>query len=118
MAGPHPECSSKRFRMQLWSRPVRWFSALALVVALQGVGLTETQASVAPVAVSAADGSQATYAGPLSRPDVLHDDMGNDEEEEEAEEYEEDGLLPTGQAEQRAQGLGDKAEAHDEDHDN
>lgn len=114
MAVQQVQCSSKRFHMQLWSRPLRWMSAFALVVALNGVSLADVQASSV---VAVTDGSQVTFAGQLSRLDALHDDMDN-EEEEEAEEYEEDGLLPTGQAEQRAQGLGDKTEARDEDHDN
>jgi hypothetical protein len=49
---------------------------------------------------------------------TVYDDADNEEAEEEEEGGQEDGLLPDGQAEQRGQGLGDKAEGRDEDHDN
>ena len=50
---------------------------------------------------------------------LYDDDEDHDNESlEEEEEGQEDGLLPGGQAEQRSQGLGDKAESKDEDHDN
>lgn len=109
--------SATPFRLLLWSRTLRWVSALALVVALTGLNVTAAQAGSVAERFSATDGSQVTLAGQLSRLDVVQDDM-DDKEAAEDEEYEEDGLLPTGQGEQRAQSLGDKTEAKDEDHDN
>src|SRR6476659_6319093 len=114
----------------------RWASVLALVAGLSGVSVAAAQSGPAGGVVGMtdssallvyADGAAEARAGLLAEESpraiqtaaqpALYDDEDADNDEEEEEE-EEDGLLPTGQAEQRSQGLGDKAEGRDEDHEN
>ena len=116
----------------------RWASVLALVAGLSGVsvaaaqsgpiggvlGTTDSSAMLVPAegvaevraGVSAGESLWAIPAGGQTA--VYDHDGDNEEAEEEEEEGQEDGMLPGGQAEQRSQGLGDKAEARDEDHEN
>ena len=115
----------------------RWASMLALVAGLSGVSVAAAQPGPAGVVsgmtdssalLVSAEGAVETRAGmstweslrslqPASQT-AVYDDGDNEEAEEEEEGGQEDGLLPDGQAEQRVQGLGDKIEADDEDHDN
>jgi hypothetical protein len=120
-------------RQQCLSKPTRFarLGRLAGVFALVA-GLYGLNAVVADAAPDSADGltsyvdlaesSFLAIAGPSEYVDAFNavaaDNDNEDEDNEEAEEFEEDGLLPSGQAEQRAQGLYDKAEAREEDHDN
>jgi hypothetical protein len=97
---------------------------IALVAGLSGVNVAVAQSgptggaigiAEARVGVSIEDSLRAIQ--PAAQPS-FYDDEDADNEEEEIEDGQEDGLLPGGQAEQRAQALGDKAEGRDEDHEN
>ena len=114
----------------------RWASALALVAGLSGVNVAAAQPGSDGNAIGAADGTlmlvQSGGAAEELRTGLssweslraiqtagqagFYEDAEADNEEE--EEGQEDGLLPGGQAEQRSQALGDKAEGRDEDHEN
>ena len=115
-------------------------SALALVVGLSGVNVAAAQSGatgnagatgdVQAVQVGSSEVVEIIVDGESSAVDVravasvplnLNADVkegdGEDEDAEEVEE-EEDGLRPTGQAEQRAQKIGERNETKGEDHDN
>jgi hypothetical protein len=117
--------------------------ALALVIGLSGFGVATAESGSAHVITGPTGQYTTALAGPAGPLEIVvaqpspspmpmpspvpnmapamatDSGMDNDNEaEEEAEEGQADGLFPDGQAEQRAQGLGDKAEARDEDHEN
>ena len=115
----------------------RWASVLALVAGLSGVSVAAAQsgptggvlgATDSSVLLVSAEGVAEARAGfaiedglraiQTAGQAAVYDDADNEEAEEEEEGGQEDGMLPDGQAEQRNQGLGDKAEYRDEDHDN
>jgi hypothetical protein len=105
-------------------------SVLALVAGLSGVNVVTAESPAIGSAVGSADlyGTRATGASfgsgeglraiVTGAPAGLYDDKADNDNEAEEEEGQEDGLLPSGQAEQRAQALGDKAESKEEDHEN
>jgi hypothetical protein len=83
----------------------RWASALVLVVAVTG-------AHVAVAQGAAMDSGLKPVGSVVLAIAADDEDMDN---EEEPEEFEEDGLRPSGQAEQREQKKGEKAETRHED---
>ena len=110
MVAPQQEHASPRTRLTRLMLLGRWASVLAIVAGLSG-------ASVAAADSSFGDEVQAIVSGGQIGKYDDGEDHDNEALEEE-EEGQEDGLLPGGQAEQRAQGLGDKTESKDEDHEN
>jgi hypothetical protein len=115
----------------------RWASVLALVAGLSGVNVAAAQSGPTAGVIGTTDssamlvfaeGAAGAWAGmsvgeslraiQSAGQTAVYDDADNEEAEEEEEEGQEDGLLPGGQAEQRSQALGDKAEGRDEDHEN
>ena len=142
MLAPRQELPSKPARLNRLMRLGRWASVLALVTALSGFGIATADSGSANLLNGSTDQYSTTVAAqltaleglraqPVASPSPMPSpvpvmaapaaaDTGADDEEmeEEEEEGQEDGLLPGGQAEQRSQGLGDKAEARDEDHEN
>jgi hypothetical protein len=132
MVAPRQEQPSKQPRLLMHLGQVA--GALALVIGLSGFGIATAESgstSQHTTALAGASGSLETVvaqpspspmpspAPSMAPPMAAGSSMDNDNEaEEEEEEGQEDGLLPGGQAEQRSQGLGDKAEARDEDHEN
>ena len=111
-------------------RQGRWASVLALVAGLSGVDVAAAESRstgstigsvdlyVAAALSGAFDDGESVRAILSGGQLGLYDEDADNEEMEEEEEGQEDGLLPGGQAEQRVQGLGDKAESRDEDHEN
>jgi hypothetical protein len=113
----------------------RWASVLALVAGLSGVSVAAAQSGPTGGGIGTTDGSAMLVSAdaaveartgmsvgeslraiqPAGQTAVYDEDADNEEEEEE---FEEDGLRPTGQAEQRSQSLYDKGEHKQEDHDN
>ena len=104
----------------------RWVGIVVLVVGLIGFNVAVAQAGTAGPALASQDGAARVvgqsdadkrfalraWSGVLGV--AADDEVDNDNEEEELE-FEEDGLLPSGQAEQRAQKRGEKAETKHED---
>ena len=129
MLAPRQERPSQQTRPFRRIHLGRLASVLALVAGLSGASTAAAESGSAARAfgstdqyttalTAAADFVDALRAIPSGTQPGLYDEDDDNEEAEEEEEGQEDGLLPGGQAEQRVQGLGDKAESRDEDHEN
>src|SRR6185436_19401541 len=117
MLAPRQEQPSKRTRLSRLTQAARWASVMALVAGLSGVSVVTAESPSTGSAVGSTDLYATTESGPSSGlgEDVravltgaqagLYDDAMDNDNEDEEEEGQEDGLLPGGQAEQRAQGL-------------
>lgn len=121
MVARRQECPPNQGRRTILAR---WASVMALVAGLSGVSVAAAQAGPTVSVIGAAD---ARAVAPIEEhlrtiqtvsQSSLYDDADADNDEEEIEDGQDDGKLPGGQAEQRSQGLYDKAEGRQEDHEN